>query len=122
MVREHEGFGLMTAPMIQQHTRPGSLIMVCQLIQTDLQVDRVQERPFRKEALPRRGFDGPLQREILDRVLHRPRRFNATHRDASPLDGEEPHTTFILAKEAHRPLCGWLRHGLERSDFLLEHG
>jgi hypothetical protein len=101
---------------------PGSLIMVCQLIQQDLQVDRVQVRPFQKEALPRRGFDGPIQLEILDRVLHRPRRFNATHRDASPVDGEEPHTTFILAKEAHRLLCGWLRHGLEHSDFLLEHG
>jgi hypothetical protein len=60
MVREHECFGLMTAPIIHQHDIQGRLIVVCKLIQKDLQVDRVQLRPFQKEALPSRRVDCPI--------------------------------------------------------------
>jgi hypothetical protein len=60
MVRDHECFGLMTAPIIHQHNLQGSLLAVCKLIQTDMKVDRVQRRQFQQEALPSRRFDCPI--------------------------------------------------------------
>jgi hypothetical protein len=106
--RDHQRFGLMATPIIHHHNIQAVPVVLGELIQKELKVDGIQMRQLQKKAVPGAGFDGAIQIEVLELVLHWPYRLYPAHRNASALHWEQAKATFILAKNSYRTLqCRW---------------
>ena len=70
IVREHKRFRLMTTTMSHQHNSACLLLGGCERMQKDLKVCRIQVGQLQQKAFTRCGFDGSIDREVLELLVH----------------------------------------------------
>jgi hypothetical protein len=105
---EGELLGRMGAAVVQQQEMQAVRERLCTQIDEDLEVRRIQIRPFQEEPLARGGLDRTIHLAPLEDVLYRPDRWYTARGEAPAADRQEAEAAFVLAEHPNwAGIVGW---------------
>jgi hypothetical protein len=113
VLREGELGGGVRPPMVPQEDMQAIREGLGQGRKEELAHGRIERGPFEAEALPRGGFDRPIDREPVADMLDAPDRLDAACGETPPPDGPYPHTALIRAQHPDGAPVRWWDHPRE---------
>lgn len=92
----------MPCPVVEDEHIEGLGNRLRKVIQPDLEGAGIEPREFKKEAVARGRFNGPLEIEIVKLGGHGGNRLHPAGRNAPPDDGQQAPAAFILGQHFER--------------------